>query len=44
MLVALYADDTSIYSRRDSKSNLFDKVKMAADIQNDFQFIVNWGQ
>lgn len=39
---SIYADDTIISSRINSKSDESDEVRLADDLENDLQLVVNW--
>ena len=41
--VSVYADDTSIYSSLDKKSELFDRIELAADLEHDLSTLSDWG-
>ena len=38
--LAIYADDTTLYSSLNKTKKLFDKVEMAAELENDFRTVV----
>ena len=42
--LAVYPDDTTLYSSLDKTKDLVDKVEMTADIEDDLPTIVEWGQ
>ena len=42
--LAIYADDTTLYSSLDKTKDLFDKVEMAAELEDDLRTVVEWGQ
>ena len=41
--IAIYADDTTVYSCHDKTNSLFDKVEHAAFLEDDLRTIVEWG-
>lgn len=41
--LAIYADDTTIYSCHDKTNSLFDKVEHAAFLEDDLRTVVEWG-
>ena len=42
--LAIYADDSTLYSCLGKSAKLFDKVEMAADLEYDLRSIVEWGK
>lgn len=44
MFTSIYTAGANVYSRLDIKSDHFDKVKLAADVQNYIQSVVKWGK
>lgn len=42
--LALYADDTTLYLSLWKTSDIFDKVEMAADLEDDLLTLVDWFQ
>ena len=40
--IAIYADDTTLYSKCDQASDLWQKLKMAAKLESDLPDTVNW--
>ena len=41
--IAIYADDSTIYSSLDKTKSIFDKVELAADLEVDLRSVVEWG-
>ena len=41
--IAIYGDDTSLYSKFDQTSDLWQQVEMAAELESDLRDIVDWG-
>ena len=41
--VAIYADDTSLYSCLDKKSALFDRLQHASNLESDLSSLSDWG-
>ena len=41
--VAIYADDTSLYSCLDRKSELFSRVEQAGELEYDLRNLTEWG-
>uniref|UniRef100_T2M7Y8 Man(5)GlcNAc(2)-PP-dolichol translocation protein RFT1 n=1 Tax=Hydra vulgaris TaxID=6087 RepID=T2M7Y8_HYDVU len=41
--VALFADDSTLYSCLDKKSSLFDRLEQAADLESDLTSVIDWG-
>ena len=42
--LAIYADDSTLYSCLGKSAELFDKVEMAADLEYDLRSVVEWGK
>ena len=42
--LAIYADNTTLYSSLNKTKDLFDKVELDADLENDLQTVVEWRQ
>lgn len=42
MQLLIYADDTTIYCWRESKSDFSDKVRLVANLKNYLKSVVNW--
>ena len=41
--LAIYADDTTVYSCLGKTNDVFDKVEMAAELEVDLRTVVEWG-
>ena len=42
--IAIYADDTSLYSKCDQTSDLWQKLQLASELESDLQETVDWGR
>ena len=42
--IAIYADDTTLYSRCDQASDLWQQLELASELESDLQDTVNWGK
>ena len=42
--VAIYADDTSLYSKCDQASDLWQQLEQASEFESDLQDTVDWGK
>ena len=42
--IAIYADDTSLYSKCDQVSDLWQQLGLASELEYDLQDIVDWGK
>jgi len=42
--LAIYADDTTIYSPLESSVDLFDRVELAGELELDLRTVVEWGE
>ena len=42
--IAVYVDDTTLYSKCDQASNLWQQLKLAAELKYDLQDTVEWGR
>ena len=42
--IAIYADDTTLYSRCDQASDLWQQLKLASEIESDLRDAVDWGK
>ena len=42
--VAIYADDTTVYSKCDQTSDLWQKLELASELESDLQDTVDWGR
>ena len=40
--IAIYADDTTLYSRCDQASNLWQQLELASELESDLRDIVAW--
>ena len=43
-LIAIYADDISLYSKCDHESDLWRQLELASEIESDLRDTVDWGQ
>ena len=42
--IAIYADDTTLYSRCDRASDLWQQLELASELESDLQETVDWGK
>ena len=42
--IAIYADDTTLYSEGDQASDLWQQLKLASELESDLKNTVNWGK
>ena len=42
--IAIYADDTTFYSKCDQVSDLWQQLEMASELESDLQDTVEWGR
>ena len=42
--IAIYADDTTLYSKCDQASDLWQQLELASGLESDLRDTVNWGQ
>ena len=42
--IALYADDTTLYSKCDQPSDLWQQLELASELEPDLREIVDWGK
>ena len=42
--IAIYADDTTLYSKCDRESDLWQQLELASELESDLQGIVDWGK
>ena len=42
--IAIYADDTTLYSKCDQGSDLWQKLQLASELESDLQETVDWGR
>ena len=42
--IAIYADDTTLYSKSDQASDLWQKLELASELESDLQDTVDWGR
>ena len=42
--IALYADDTTLYSKCDQASDLGQQLELASELESDLRDTVNWGK
>ena len=40
--IAIYADDTTLYSKFDQESALWRQLELASELESDLKDIVNW--
>ena len=42
--IAIYADDTALYSKCDQASDLWQQLEVASELESDLQDTVDWGK
>ena len=42
--IAIYAEDTTLYSRCDQASDLWQQLELAFELESDLQYTVDWGR
>ena len=42
--IAIYADDTTLYSKCDWASNLWQQFELASELESDLRDTMNWGK
>ena len=42
--IAIYADDTTLYSRYDQASDLWQQLELASELESDLRDMVDWGK
>ena len=42
--IAIYADGTTLYSKCDQTSNLWQQLELACELESDLQDTVDWGK
>ena len=42
--IAIYADDTTLYSRCDQASDLWQQLELASELESDLRDLVDWGK
>ena len=42
--IAIYADDTTVYSKCDQASDLWQQLELASELKSDLQGTVDWGK
>ena len=42
--ISIYTDDTSIYSKCDQASDLWQQLKLASELESDLRDTVDWGK
>ena len=42
--IAIYADDTTLYSRCDQASDLWQQLELASELESDLRDTVDWGK
>ena len=43
-IIAIYSDDTTLYSKCDRESDLWQQLKLASELKSDLQDTVDWGK
>ena len=42
--IVIYADDTTLYSKCDRRSDLWQQLELASELESDLQDTVDWGK
>ena len=42
--IAIYADDTTLYSKCDQASDLWQQLELASELESDLRDTVDWGR
>ena len=42
--ISIYADDTTLYSKCDQASDLWQQLELASELESDLQDMVDWGK
>ena len=42
--IAIYADDTTLYSKCDRASDLWQQLELASELESDLRDTVDWGK
>ena len=42
--IAIYADDTTLYSKRDKASDLWQQLELTSELESDLRDTVDWGR
>ena len=42
--IAIYADDTTLYSKRDEASDMWQQLELASELESDLRDTVDWGR
>ena len=42
--IAIYADDTTLYSKCDQTSDLWEQLELASELESDLRDTVDWGR
>ena len=42
--IAIYADDTTLYSKYDQASDLWQQLELASELESDLRDTVDWGK
>ena len=42
--IAIYADDTTLYSKCDQASDMWQQLELAAELESDLEGTVDWGK
>ena len=43
-IIAIYADDTTLYSKCDNASDLWQQLELASELESDLRDTVDWGR
>ena len=44
VIFAIYADDTTLYSRYDEASDLWEQLELASELESDLRDTLDWGR
>ena len=42
--IAIYADDTTLYSKRDEATDMWQQLELASELESDLRDTVDWGR
>ena len=42
--ISIYADDTTLYSKRDQASDLWQQLELTSELESDLRETVDWGR
>ena len=42
--IVIYADDTTLYSKYDHASNMWQQLEFTSELESDLQYTVDWGR